>query len=593
MMLSFSSILFVMLLSQCIISIISNECLSIMIVSAAESIVNAKQGVVCSGDYYFNINNENGKIDSHLPPPNIVCDIINGSLVLNGYNATYAKHIPKSIKSIKTINGTISLQYLKEYPPFLQTISAIGTLHLYHVRYGNSWTLKQISSIRSKIEIYNNDNVRLSFPNLIELGGLDLFYSSVASINIPQIVESGSIAIGYNTGLQSLFMLKNINKLYGNLEVYDSSLSSFGMDSITSIKGNLIFSANRAAFLNIIFPNGVDIGGDFSLTENKGDKSNNTISIKVQNGSMNIHGSLKVSYNFGLVDLSGLGKVKIGNSISVDGNYGKIVMFDVSEITQLSGSVYISNYGSMDYPVFVSLQSIGSLELPSKTKQDYSMEKYYPKLKRVEGTVYIHRCNSLVNLGVLKFLDHIGLLNIDTNDNLMNLEGLEKIKTLEYLYIETNKNLISLKGLDNLVRVDGRMIIHGNANLNSLDGLNNLVNVGPTDIQTNIKLKSLNGLSSLVSINGTLSLYGNQALTTTKGLDSLEQVESIYMYLQSQQKLKDIVFGKKKSTLGYPEVEIYGIDEAKHLNINKIKKIFKLICQTTNIADKTTFVCNQ
>lgn len=595
--------------------------------------LNAEQDVICSGDYYFKVKS-NGKIDSYLPPSDTVCSIIDGSLTIEGYSSLYELSVPVSIKSIKTINGALYLRSLSEYPLFLNTTDTIGTLSLSKISFTQPWALNQIITIYEYISVAECDNLGLLFPNLIELQGLYVHESSITSFGIPKLQECGSISITNSPSISSLSILNNIKKVNGDLLLESLQLSSLGMDSLASITGRLYIGFIGKPF-NIVFPIGIIIG-DLNIYRNEFD-----VTIKILSGSVNILGSLWIESNSKIIDLRGLGKVKIGKSMYIAYNQDIIYMFDLSDITTLNGGITIYNNYNMEYPVFTSLQYIGDyLLVPQILQKDESLTRYFPKLKRVEGELDIEECNFLANLKGLSFLDYIGSLQVSYNFQLTSLEGMEKVKKLGALTIQYNKKLKSLKGLNNLASINGDSLIASNSGLVSLDGLNNLVSVngsfsirsnnkiksirslsslskvygnfslysnaitsldglqnlnlvGSFELNTNKMIKALYGLRSLTTINGALTITGMKTLTTTKGMDSLEYVKSIEINMAGQQNLIEIVFGKQGNNLGYPWVNVYLIRLAKVLTLDKVRQSFSSICKVINIEEADLFECNK
>lgn len=99
----------------------------VMRVSAAES--KAKPPIVCTGDFHFlawrficGID----ALDMKFPPPDVFCDIINGSLTIEAYEPKFDSFIPNSMRSVKTITGKLELIRVAGYPSFLNTINQIG-----------------------------------------------------------------------------------------------------------------------------------------------------------------------------------------------------------------------------------------------------------------------------------------------------------------------------------------------------------------------------------------------------------------------------------------------------------------------------------
>lgn len=132
-------------------------------ISLVASIGDQDEDIICIGNYFFKVYYD-GTIDSLFPPSDVVCDIINGTLLLDRYSSLYEGSIPKSIKSIKKIDGTLNLLYLDEYPLFLDSIKEVETLQLYGNTYDNvdPWSLNHINNIHKELRIKTNKNVKFS-----------------------------------------------------------------------------------------------------------------------------------------------------------------------------------------------------------------------------------------------------------------------------------------------------------------------------------------------------------------------------------------------------------------------------------------------
>lgn len=352
--------------------------------------------VFCTGDFYFYANSD-GTVDSHFPASNVICDVIYGSLKIYGYNELYEQYIPQSIKSIKIVYGNLELGFMKEYPSFLNTIETIGSFWLYMNHFnGNRWSLGRIKSILRELDIFKCKKVNISFPNLIGLGEFHLTSSSTSNLDFPKVTECGSLSFYRSSNLTSLIGFRNVKKINGYLDLTQSSLLYFGMSSLSSISGSLYISYMTGSF-NFTFPNDVEIGDNLEIHDNSMD-----IKFNTSHGSTIKMKSLGVYYNSGLVDLSGLGKVIIGDTIYISGNGGRIIMFDTSEMKHFNGTLEILENINWTYSSFASLESIGgSFYIPSEITQDESLAKYYPKLKSVAETLSVYNCNYLKNLNCL------------------------------------------------------------------------------------------------------------------------------------------------------------------------------------------------
>lgn len=396
--------------------------------------------IICSGDYYFQ-KDDDGNIKMSFPPFDIVCDSINGSLTIKGYDSSQSDYIPRSIRSIKSVNGTLLLQNANGYPSFLNTINKVGTLRISDTKLDNTWLLGQIKVIFEALEIIACENAKLSFPNLVELGNVIFFRSSINSIVIPNIYECGAVSIDMCSGFYSLFMLKNVKKVKGYLLVFGTPLTSLGMDSLTTVTGTIDIDNISSDHMDVVFPNGINIGGDLDISLNDA-----PVVLKTVKGSTNIRGSVRFAYNTAAIDASGLDPIYIGKSIAINDNERNITMFDVSNISHQNGSILIYNNKEMDYLQFPSLVSIQEdFAIPQIMKQQDTIIPNFPKLSNVQGVVRVIKCDLLTNLNVLKSLDYFGSLSIVGNSNLKTLEGIVRINTLESLTIQGNNNLKTLE----------------------------------------------------------------------------------------------------------------------------------------------------
>lgn len=499
--------------------------------------LEAEQDPACSGNFYFTVASSD-KIFSNLPPSNVTCIILNGTLELTGYRAKHADYIPKSIKSIQAVKDELSLWDLEEYPTFLNTVKTVGSLSIAEI-YGpkKKWNLHHIQRIYKYLNVFNCDYMHFSFPNLVELGDISIeAYFTSTYVDAPKVTESGAV---YAYGLSNpkyLFGLKNLKKIHGYLilELIDyTSFSSLGLDSLTSVTRDVIFSyryyprapepkplihsnlpsqvTSKKKVGTLVFKNQLNIGKSLIIDGNE-----YGFKLKVLNGGVHIGGSFSLDY-YGRVDLTGMGVVTVQDSIYVYSD--KVKLFDTSKIVHLNGDFDVLSKFMKHSHSFANLRSIGgTLTIPYDLKQGRSFSEYLPSLRYAKNI----RISQEANIKFVKSVKFTGSLKITYNYDLETLYGLEHIK----------------------------------------------------------------------EINGSLIIRGNRKLVSTKGLNNLVSVNAIYMDMSNQQILEEIAFGKNGSNLGYPYVKITKLRYATYLDIDKIKSSFSSICNEINQADEDTFECN-
>lgn len=132
--------------------------------------LNDQQAAACSSNYYFRVDARLNTVTTNIPSTNFTCETLYGSLSIYGYNSSYVDHVPTLIKSLKTITGTLSLNYVDDYPSLLDGVKRVSSFDIRSNKFNNLWTMYQLEMITSSISISYSYNVQLSFPNLNQLG---------------------------------------------------------------------------------------------------------------------------------------------------------------------------------------------------------------------------------------------------------------------------------------------------------------------------------------------------------------------------------------------------------------------------------------
>lgn len=567
--------------------------------------VSAVADAICIGDFFLYVL-ENGVIDSKFPPSNTKCTQINGSLSFDGYNSSYAKNIPASILSVRTIDGTLDNKQTKD-APLLNNLVEVKSLAISRCTSKTPWSFKSLKTIIYDLNVDRSETLSLLFPNLVNSQQVTFKESSIALFDAPKLEECGSITLT-SCRMMSLAGLKNVKKIKGNLTFYYSSLGTLSMDSLAAIEGDLVviyYQYNKE--FNLTFNNGIDIAGNL-LVSNYFDDPNTSINFKILKGSTKIQGSVSIQYYGGYIDLSGLNPVSIGRSIVIDSNGGKGKLFDVSNMSKINGNIIIKNNNFYDYPVFKSLSIVGGdVIVPITIKEDDTMIREFPSLKEVNGTLIFQNIESITDMKVTSYISRFRSLHILENEKLSSLEGLESRTRIEELKIRSNYNLKILKGMSNLVQVDGELEISDNDKIYTFDGFNNIQNIGALIIAFNFNLRSFSGLEKVVQVSKRLLINGNIRIKSLEGFANIQKVESLEISdnknllslrgmnalnelkilnidFALQTKVKDFKIGKRGTNLGYPLVTLSNYKKNKNLSMPVLKKFLSPICKKIILA---------
>ena len=244
------------------------------------------------------------------------------------------------------------------------------------------------------------DNFQMNYPNCTEIEGtLQIYGYDISNLNGLSVVTSivGSLLIGdWNYGNPNLKTLT-------------------GLDNLTSIGGNLVFTNNDSLISLSGLDNVTSIGGDLLLGQN-----DDLTSLTGLNNVTSIGGSLESISNDAMTNLAGLDNVtSIGGTLKIELNNA------MTSLTGLEG------------------------------------------LTSIEGNILIENNNSLTSLsGLDNVTSNGGDLEIEGNDNLTSLTGFESLTSIEgNLRIEWNESLTNLSGLDNVdaASIKGLTIRHNNS----------------------------------------------------------------------------------------------------------------------------------
>jgi len=175
-----------------------------------------------------------------------------------------------------------------------------------------------------------------------------------------------------------------------------------------------------------------------------------------------------------ITSLSGLQNItSIDGSLSLSSNPNLIDLSDLNNLTSVA-RIWINNNSNL-----IDLSGLDNLTSVS--------------------TLWINNNSNLIDLSGLDNLTSIdGSIWIDENNSLINLSGLENITTIgNSLTITDNSNLINLSGLDNLSSIGDYLTITNNEALTNLSVLNGLNSVG---ISVRISDNSMLEDCSIISI---------------------------------------------------------------------------------------------
>lgn len=332
------------------------------------------------------------------------------------------------------------------------------------------------------------------------------------------IVHHGDLVITDDTDLTSLACIVEVT---GRLKISDTELlTSFApLANLKKVGDDVQIFFNAAL---------VDLDGLAGLVEVGGELPPAPFSF----GEITVHG------NPALVDITGLGSVKILDSL---------VIYDCDALSDLSGpqgpivgreekgwNLAIGENDALTSLDTLAIESFGDrlLLVDNPNLADISALTTIMDPAQVH-VVEIVRNPALVDLVGLDAVTHGLNVRIFDNDALTDMQGLGDLEDVaQYLDIVGNDGLLGLQGLDQLAHVH-IFSIAGNPALASLAGLDALTTVthslaiGSCPDAGNASLVDLHGLESLTTVMN-LGVQSNASLTSLAGLEGLTSLDKLW-----------------------------------------------------------------
>lgn len=345
------------------------------------------------------------------------------------------------------------------------------------------------------------DNFSIDYPGCTEILGNviinDIVNGNITNLTgLAQLEKTGSLSITNNTALSSLFGLDNITIISGNVSIQnnDALVNFSGLNSLEVIVG-----VNGVSF---------SISGNDGLIDFTGLEALNEIYYTSPFfPNQDFPGSLTISSNSNLVNLSGLNGLTSLASLEVTSNVMLSSLDGINGLTQTSIEI-IGN------PLLTSLNGLEQLESAS--------------------TISLIGNNSLTNLSELSSVTECHGIRLSDNIALISLEGLSGISgDITELNINNNDALTNLYGLEGITWIGslgGYFSIDGNDALISLSGLSSVTTVGHPSFPTGINmvisnnplLNNISALSSIQNVYGSIQFSNNDALSSLNGLENID-----------------------------------------------------------------------
>jgi hypothetical protein len=388
------------------------------------------------------------------------------------------------------------------------------------------------------------DSFQVDYPGCAEIeGSVEIIGYEISNLDGLSVLTSigGGLSI-ISTNLTSLEGLEGLTSIGGDLYVNDcDSLTSLtGLNNLSNIGGALYIGDELQQGWG-----GLWWGGNSNLS-----------SLAGLEALISIGGDLKITNNYSLASLSGLGNI-VPSSITnlTISNNASLSNCDVQclcdYLADPNGVVEIYNNatGCNNAPeiadacgVPFSCLPYGNYYFLSQAEID-NFSDNYPGCTELEGDVIISG-NDITNVNGLIGISSIGgNLEINYNNALINLAGMDSLISIGGDFIVGvivnyggvgNGSLSSFTGLEGLATIGGNFKIIGNSALTSLTGLEGLTSIG-NDLYINFcdSLTSLTGINSLAYVGGNLKIGelicdpfsgcfgGNDLLPNLSGLETL------------------------------------------------------------------------
>jgi len=314
-------------------------------------------------------------------------------------------------------------------------------------------------------------------------------------LNVDSIM--GNLLIANTRGLSHLKVLGNLVYVGGKLEVADnSSLSSLnGLEKLMHIGADLNIGSN--ALLQSI-EGLLNVQGEVkelnisknhllqSLNGLEGIEKCETLTISENSGLNSLEGleglrfvtsEVAIRSNKNLKNLQGLNHLR---SMPGDVDAFTLSISDNQGLASLEGLDHLNRLYALNLDDLSSIQNLTGLESRLSIDTELKLRKL-ANIRSLRGlntqisvpVIRITLNNALVDIGNLRGVNALNILQINGNESLKNLAGLENLESINQVLINTNRSLGDYCALTNL------MINH--RGLQSYAVVNNLFNPSISD----------------------------------------------------------------------------------------------------------------
>ena len=401
-----------------------------------------------------------------------------------------------------------------------------------------------------------------------EVDGDVFVRGSLTDANAPKCVRvlRGSLVVGHNKLVTSMYGLGNLREITGDLRVtrnaYLTSLQ--GLNNLKTVGGSVYVTDNDAlmslsALDALVFHQGdtgaawrdrarrrVDVRGDDlasreapALMPNdmgglatvmRDDELHFPRRVRSRpaavDGAPNVPGHmlrsvLPVSDELdALVGLRGLDALEsIGGDLYIGDNFELLDLQGLGSLKYVNGSMLVfRNFRLNNLNGASSLVSVGfaGRAPPRAAEHGTGADPLYPRNRLVDA-----------------YNDTRGDFVVKHNDNLRDFTGVNALERVAGAFdVSYNSQLRDFTGLQHLESVGGAMSVFGNVRLAEFAGVERLKAVGGNlRVYDNLRLTALSGLGGLETIGGDFIVHNHPALTDVLGLGSLRLIEG-EMYVQ-------------------------------------------------------------
>jgi len=386
------------------------------------------------------------------------------------------------------------------------------------------------------------DSFPINYPGCSEIeGSVTIYGDDISNLDELTLLTSiGHYLKIYNTSsLGNLHGLNHVVSIGGDLIIEENDLLNnlSGLIGLVHIDESLIIKENQSLTSLFGLNNLTTIGEDLSIGIGSYSWTGNPL-LKNLSGLQSltsIGNTLRVMWNHGLEDLSGIENLSYVENIKVSSNDSLLSLNGLQGVTNVNGFVMINWSEALN-----SLNGLNNLTTAGKV--------ILYRLKNLDDLSGFDRLTTVAN--DLTIIENFSISSIASFDSLTYIGG--------KLTIEDNNDLIDLSGFHNLTEIGGGLEIYGNNNLSSISSLSSLTSIGG---DLNIRegdLTSLVGLSGVESIAGDLTIVVS-SITSLSGIENIDPSSIENLRISGANSLTDCAFPNICEYLENPNgiVDIY------------------------------------